>query len=192
MDYQDIRTLQLLEEIEQNHAPSQRYLADRLNVSLGLVNSFIKRLAKKGYFKVTTIPKNRVKYILTPKGVAEKTQLTYQYINYSYQFYKDARKRLSLIFMDLRNQGVTKILFFGISQFAEIAYISLDQTSIEITGVIETGSACGKFMGIEVSPPSMIKQMEFDRVLVTAEDCTEEILRILKAEKVPDRKIVKF
>jgi hypothetical protein len=149
-------------------------------------------LAKKGYFKVTTIPKNRVKYILTPKGVAEKTQLTYQYINYSYQFYKDARKRLSLIFMDLRNQGVTKILFFGISQFAEIAYISLDQTSIEITGVIEIGSACTRFMGIEVSPPSMIKQMEFDRVLVTAEDCTEEILRILKAEKVPDRKIVKF
>ena len=77
MDNQDIRTLKLLEEIENGHVPSQRDLAKTLNVSLGLVNSFIKRLAHKGYFKITTIPKNRVKYILTPKGAAEKARLTY-------------------------------------------------------------------------------------------------------------------
>ena len=61
MDTQDIRTLKILEEIEGNKTPSQRYLSDQLNISLGLVNSFIKRLAQKGYFKVTAIPRNRVK-----------------------------------------------------------------------------------------------------------------------------------
>ncbi|RLB29554.1 MAG: transcriptional regulator, partial [Deltaproteobacteria bacterium] len=64
MDPQDIRSLQILEEIENNYSPSQRDLARKLNISLGLVNSFMKRLAKKGYVKITTVPKNRVKYML--------------------------------------------------------------------------------------------------------------------------------
>ncbi len=96
MDNQDLRTLKILEEIEKDKDPSQRYLAGKLNISLGLVNSFIKRLAQKGLFKIKNIPKNRVKYILTPKGAAEKTRLTYQYIQYSFQFYKSARQKLHL------------------------------------------------------------------------------------------------
>jgi len=84
MDHKDIRTLKLLEEIEENHVQSQRELAKKLNISLGLVNSFIKRLAHKGFFKITTIPKNRVKYILTPEGAVEKTRLAYKYIQHSY------------------------------------------------------------------------------------------------------------
>jgi len=51
MDHKDIRTLKLLEEIEENHVQSQRELAKKLNISLGLVNSFIKRLAHKGFFQ---------------------------------------------------------------------------------------------------------------------------------------------
>ena len=74
MENQDIRTLKLLEEIDNDRTPTQRDLSKKLNISLGLVNLFIKRLGKKGYFKIKTIPKNRVKYILTPKGAAEKTE----------------------------------------------------------------------------------------------------------------------
>ncbi|MGB2929352.1 MAG: winged helix-turn-helix transcriptional regulator, partial [Desulfobacterales bacterium] len=72
MDNKDIRTLKFLEEIDNNHTPSQRDLSRKLDVSLGLVNSFIRRLVHKGYLKITTVPKNRVKYILTPKGATEK------------------------------------------------------------------------------------------------------------------------
>ena len=71
MNPQDIRTLQILEAIESNDAPSQRDLAESLNISLGLINSFVRRLTKKGYFKITHLPRNRVSYILTPKGIAE-------------------------------------------------------------------------------------------------------------------------
>ena len=101
MDNQDIRTLKILEEIDNDHSTTQRDLSKKLNISLGLVNSFVKRLAHKGYFKITTIPKNRVKYILTPKGVAEKARLTYQYIQYSFEFYKEAREKLRKLFEDL-------------------------------------------------------------------------------------------
>jgi len=57
METQDIRTLKILEEIESGSRLSQRYLAKQLDISLGLANSFLKRLAKKGYFKVKTVPK---------------------------------------------------------------------------------------------------------------------------------------
>ena len=57
MDHKDIRTLRILEEIAKGHAPSQRDLANELNISLGLVNSFIKRLTNEGYFKIVNIKK---------------------------------------------------------------------------------------------------------------------------------------
>jgi DNA-binding MarR family transcriptional regulator len=75
MDIKEIRTLKILQEFDAKDPPSQRYLSNKLNISLGLVNAFIKRLTQKGYFKLTTIPRNRVKYILTPKGVLEKSPM---------------------------------------------------------------------------------------------------------------------
>jgi len=77
MDPKDIRTLKILEQVDNGKTPSQRDLAGELNISLGLVNSFIKRLVKKGFVKIRTVPKKRLKYILTPHGAAEKSRLTY-------------------------------------------------------------------------------------------------------------------
>ena len=98
MDNEEIKTLQFLDELDRDGFSTQRTLAKKLDVSLGLVNSFIKRLVHKGYVKITTIPRNRIKYILTPMGAAEKTQLTYDYIQHSYKFYKNARSGLKSLF----------------------------------------------------------------------------------------------
>ena len=83
MDSKNLKTLQLLEAIAADKPTSQRELSDVLQISLGLVNSFIKRLVKKGYCKVTTVPKNRVKYMLTPAGAMGNTRLTDEYISSS-------------------------------------------------------------------------------------------------------------
>ena len=74
MDPKDLRTLKILEKVDNDSVPSQRDLARDLNISLGLVNSFIKRLVKKGYFKARHVPRNRIRYFLTPKGAAEKSR----------------------------------------------------------------------------------------------------------------------
>lgn len=192
MDNIDLRTLQLLEEIERNHAPSQRYLAEKLNVSLGLVNSFIRRLAKKGYFKISTIPKNRVKYILTPKGMAEKTKLTYEYIQYSYQIYKGARGKLTTIFEDLVEKGIRRVVIYGVSPFAEIAIISIRETPMDIVAVVDHGQNGEKFMGMPVLPPSALKKMSFDRILLTVENGIEETRELIAKEGIGDKRIVCF
>lgn len=167
MDRQDIRTLQLLEEIEKNEMPSQRHLAKQLNISLGLVNSFIKRLTQKGYFKITTIPKNRVRYILTPKGAAEKTRLTYKYIKYSYIFYKNAREKLRVLFKDFEDEGVRKIVFIGASDLTEIAYLSLLETSIVLVGIVDDAKNGKTLFNYQVKKSDEIEHMDFDKILIT-------------------------
>jgi len=190
MDPKEIRTLQLLEEIEKNHMPSQRQLARQLNISLGLVNSFVKRLAQKGYFKITHIPKNRVKYILTPKGAAEKTRLTYEYIKYSYTFYKDARRKLRMLLIGLEKQGVRSIVFYGVSDLAEIAYVSLQETEISLKAVIDDQKDGNKFLGYTVLDPIRINSISYDRILVTSIESPDKKLSNLRALKILPETIV--
>jgi len=190
MDYKDIRTLKLLEEIEENHVQSQRELAKKLDISLGLVNSFIKRLAHKGFFKITTIPKSRVKYILTPEGAVEKTRLTYNYIQHSYKFYKDARYKLRKLFQKLEAEGVRNIVFFGASDLAEIAYISLQETAIEIVAVFDVLKAGGEFLDYMITDPAMINSFSFDKILITSIDSQQNIIEDILKEGIPQSKIV--
>jgi DNA-binding MarR family transcriptional regulator len=177
MNPKDIRTLRILEEVESERSPSQRELARELNVSLGLVNSFIKRLAKKGYVKITTIPRNRIKYILTPKGAAEKTRLTYEYIQYSYQFYKDARQKLRNLFLTLESQGVARIVFYGASDLAEIAHVSLQESQIQLIAVVDDEKVGKKFLKYIVHDPEDLGTISFDKIILTSLNPKEAILQ---------------
>jgi DNA-binding MarR family transcriptional regulator len=112
MKQQEIKTLKLMESLERNPKQTQRDLAKDLDISLGLVNAFTKRLIKKGYFKIKTIPKNRIKYMLTPEGMYEKTRLTYQYILYSLDFYKETRVKIKSIYDRLFDQGKKRVFFY--------------------------------------------------------------------------------
>lgn len=173
LDPVDIRTLHLLEEIEKDRCPSQRQLARQLDISLGLVNSFIKRLAHKGYFKITHIPKNRAKYILTPKGMAEKSRLTYEYIKVSYGFFREVRKKLRRLLKELESQGVSRVVFLGATEVAEIAYISLHETTIQLTAVLDDHHVGKKFFNHTVQPAAELGSAVFDRILLTTSQFEE-------------------
>jgi len=190
MDNQDLRTLKILEEIEKDKAPSQRYLAGKLNISLGLVNSFLKRLAQKGFFKITSIPKNRVKYILTPKGAAEKTRLTYKYIQYSFQFYKTARHKLRVLFSSLSVNGNLRIVFYGSSDLAEIAYISLQETPIKLVGIVDDKKAGDIFMDFVISSPDRLKTISYDKILITGIEEPEEVLKGILEKGILRSKVI--
>ena len=190
MDPQDIRSLQLLEEIENNYGPSQRDLARKLNISLGLVNSFIKRLATKGYVKITTIPRNRVRYILTPKGFAEKSRLTYEFIQYSFHFYKKAVMELHELADEFRRRNVKKVVFFVASDLAEIASISLRGTNIELIGVVDEERAGQEFLGFRVKSIKDLRKAHYDRVIITRVDSRELGLQELLQNEIPREKII--
>jgi len=189
MDKQELRTLQILEEVDKDHIPSQRELAQKLNISLGLVNSFLKRLSNKGFFKLANIPKKRIKYILTPKGIAEKTRLTYEYIQFSYHFYKDARMRLQKLFQDFIKNNDQHIIFFGVGDLAEIAYLSLQETSIELVAIVDEEMAGNKFFNMVIEKPDTIALKTFDKLLITADNSSAAVLNQLKNNGIPRDKI---
>src|SRR3989442_16042897 len=113
MDLQGQRDLQLLSEVERDAGVTQRSLAKELGVALGLTNLYLKRLARKGYIKITTIPRHRIKYLLTPRGMAEKTRLTYLYMQYSLSYYRDMRQRLKVLLTGLASAGAKRIVIYG-------------------------------------------------------------------------------
>ena len=166
-------------------SPSQRDLAGDLNISLGLVNSFIKRLVKKGFVKITTIPKKRIKYIITPRGAAEKTRLTYLYIQHSFKFYKEARHRLRNLYDDLEKQGISRIAFYGAGDLAEIAYISLQETSIQLVAIIDDAKMGTRFMKFAVADPARLRDIAYDRILITAIDSRCAILQKIEQSGIP-------
>ncbi|MBW2078719.1 MAG: winged helix-turn-helix transcriptional regulator [Deltaproteobacteria bacterium] len=190
MDPQDIRFLQILEEIETNYSPSQRDLARKLNISLGLVNSFMKRLAKKGYVKITTVPKNRVKYMLTPKGFGEKSRLTYEFIQYSFRFYKKALSDLEDMLDEFERTGVKRVAFYGANDLAEIAFITLKATSIKLVGVGDDSRKGKTFLGYTIKSIAELRKLEFDKVIITAIESRKETYRKLLLRRIPEEKIV--
>lgn len=189
MDPQDIRSLQFLEEIDNKHSPSQRDMARKFNISLGLVNSFIKRLARKGYLKISTIPRKRVSYILTPKGFAEKSRLTFEFIQYSLHFYKEALRNLQNLLNELEERGVKKVVFYGANDLAEIALISLKATGIKLIGVVDDSIKGRKFLGFTIRSIAELSKLEFDMIIITTIESKENIFNKLLQKKIPGEKM---
>lgn len=174
MDSQDIRTLRLLEAFEEEEQTSQRELARRLDISLGLVNAFLKRLARKGYFKITNLPANRVSYLLTPQGMAEKSRLTCEYIQHSFNYYRQTRARLAAIFQRLAGLRAKTIAFWGAGELAEIAYVCLADTSLQLVAVVDPARVGESFLGRAVLGAEDLAALDYDYLLLTALRSPEE------------------
>lgn len=81
----DTREENILEVLDENSEISQREIAQKTNLSLGLVNTLLKSCMKKGLIKIEKLNYRKVKYILTPKGINEKAKKTIKYIKKSYR-----------------------------------------------------------------------------------------------------------
>ena len=189
MESKNLKTLQLLEAIAADKPTSQRELSDILQISLGLVNSFIKRLVKKGYCKVMTVPKNRVKYMLTPAGAMEKTRLTYEYISSSYHYFKTAKNRVEDLYSNLLSEGATRVVFYGAGELADIAFLSMTGSGVRLIDVVDPTRKGELFADLIVKSISRLQKVDYDAILVTLVDNHETVLSNIKGVGVPSDKI---
>lgn len=143
----DQRSLLLMHELEDGTPLSQREIAGRLGIALGLVNAYLKNLAHKGFIQIKAYPRNRYAYLLTPEGFAEKSRLAYQHVTQFHQLFRTARKDSFTIFSRLRNQGVTELAFCGVDEFTEIAYLSLCDAGLALSAVYDNEQAGVNFLG---------------------------------------------
>src|SRR3990170_4664058 len=98
----DEHQLRILEEIERNPETTQASLAAQLGVAVGSVNWYIKRLINKGYVKVTHLQRRKLKYFLTPSGLALKVRLTRSYMEVSLWVYRELREAAQAALADVR------------------------------------------------------------------------------------------
>jgi DNA-binding MarR family transcriptional regulator len=179
MDKEDLHILRLMGEIDRNSNHSQRELSRRLDISLGLVNTFLKRLVSKGYFKVKTMPRNRVKYFLTPEGLARKSRLTVEYLRYSVNFYQDIKHLLLRKYADMEEREVQSILFLGTGEVAELAYLYLRLTRIRLLGIIDEREKGKNFFEFKVEGLERLERKDWDMILLTRLDNAGQDIRAL-------------
>jgi DNA-binding MarR family transcriptional regulator len=159
--------LGLLDAVEQERAHSQRLLASELGIALGLVNAYLKRCIKKGLVKMRGAPARRYAYYLTPRGFAEKSRLTVEYLSHSFVFFRQAKTDCSGLFRSAKARGVKKVLLAGQSDLAEIAALCAIEHGIEIVGVVQGGAAKQKFIGLAVFAEFESVSARFDAILIT-------------------------
>lgn len=167
----------ILVEIEADYAVSQRRLSQRLGIALGLTNLLLRRIIAKGWVKVVHIQPNRVRYLVTPAGIAAKARLTREYLEGTLKFYADARERVRDRFIELsaaldREHRTKRIVFFGAGEIAEIGYISVQHTDLQLVAVVDDART-KPFFGLPVHPEqrltgNTIDGCAFDRLIVMA------------------------
>lgn len=191
MDLQGQRNLLLLSELDRDGGATQRSLATKLGVALGLTNLYLKRLARKGHIKITTIPRNRIRYLLTPQGFTEKSRLTHLYMQYSLSYYRDMRARLKEMMSMFDGSHGLRVVIYGTTELAELAYLSLREMKLDCVGFID-GSSRESFLSCPVSSPDGIVAWQFDRVLIADLDhaaaCEEQLVQL----GVPREKVLRL
>ncbi|MBI4343008.1 MAG: winged helix-turn-helix transcriptional regulator [Candidatus Omnitrophica bacterium] len=164
------RELKVLEELSHNADHTQRHLAKQLGVALGLTNLMIKRLVRKGYVKIVNLQRNRIRYLVTPQGIAEKTRLTYEYLEYSLYLYRRVREVLQQRMREVGERGGKDIVLFGVGELAEVAYLTIRGQGLNLVGVVDDRVAGTTFLGLAVSPSEALPALQFDAVIVSSLD----------------------
>lgn len=194
MERQLERDLEILTAVGEGGATSQRALAARMGVALGLVNLYLKRLAHKGYIKVTEFPekpyaRKRLKYLLTPKGIAEKTRLTYAYMDRSLAQYRLARQTLRETLADLHRQGKKRVALYGTGEAAELAYLTLREFGLEPVGVFADGGSA-TFLGAAARDRRELLDEDLDAIVIATFDKPHVHTPALVALGLPAEKLV--
>jgi DNA-binding MarR family transcriptional regulator len=191
MDLESYRALNVLEELAADPSLTQRRLAKKLRVALGLTNLMIRRLIAKGEVQVVSLSRNRIRYLLTPKGLAEKSRLTYEYLEYSLFLYRRVREVLKEHLSRAARSGGVRVVVFGTGEIAEIAYLTIQELGLELAGVIDDASGGRTFFGRRVRRLDELASLAFDcGVVTTLEDGFRMLRQRLQELGVPEDRIL--
>jgi len=123
----------LLEAIEENPDTTQAGLAAQLGVAVGSINWYLKRLVRKGYVKVTHLQRRKLKYFVTPQGLAVKARLTSQYMETSLRVYRELRRAAYDTLTRIRAAGHDTVILEGDGEAIEIFRLTCLEQGVRTT-----------------------------------------------------------
>ena len=190
MEREALRDLEILAELGRSDHITQRHLSARLGIALGLTNLYLKRLARKGYIKITSIPPRRVRYLLTPKGLAQKTRLTYQYMDYSRQLYRETRMVLRQKLLPLVQRGQRQVSLYGAEEAAELVFLTLRDLGLEVQTVFTDDGDGMPFLGLPVRPLGELTPSTATLLIVASFTPAHDVVARLRARGLSAAQIV--
>jgi DNA-binding MarR family transcriptional regulator len=153
------RELTLLEEIEHDPDVTQASLAIQLGVAVGTVNLLIKRLISKGYVKVKRAQRRKLRYIITPEGLAFRANLAVHYIETSLHLYRKTRLHVRDLLNQAHQAGYSQVTIVGDGDIADICRLTCLEQGMR---VLEADQAAedGKTPALEVQGMKVFLHIE--------------------------------
>ena len=160
--------LKILEHVADRPELPRRVAAQKLGVSVKLAHKLLRGLVERGLLHVRKENARLWRYFLTAQGVAEKARLTREFIEFSFEFYREARRRSAQVCRDLAEGGWRRVSFLGLGELAEITYLGVEEWGLELVEVFDADEAGRMFFGCRVKPADRVTDAEAQRVIVTA------------------------
>jgi DNA-binding MarR family transcriptional regulator len=188
---------EILEQVATRKALSQRSLARDAGIALGLANLLIRRMVRQGWVRMVRVRPNRVAYRITPAGLAERERRSRAHLAGTVAQYVHARDRIAQRFAELSSAWPApgtgapgkRIVFCGAGEVAEIGYVCLQRTDLQLVGVVGDGGG-REFFGLSVQPyealqPDVLADVPFGIVVVMSFGDRRRIRQRLSATGVP-------
>jgi DNA-binding MarR family transcriptional regulator len=173
---EELRDLRLLEELERNPIISQRELSHKFGIALGVTNACLKRMARKGWVRIRGFDHRRIGYYLTPKGLVEKSRLTFHLVSGIVQHYSELKKVIGQRLLEMEQRGMKRVVFYGVSDEMEVAYITLQGVNLKLVGIVEDDEKFQSqfIFGYEIEPVSRVKELKSECILITSLEESEK------------------
>ena len=136
MTPEELRTLTLFNTVESSPEINQRQLAQELDVSLGLTNTYFQRVLKKGWVRAQQVKPRRWLYFLTPQGALEKSRLSLSYMHRTLNSFRELKRKGDEHLRILSNKGVSGIHLCGENDLTEVLSFCFSGVEIELLSVI--------------------------------------------------------
>lgn len=186
---QGLRDLRTLEAIEECATISQRDLASRLGVAVGVANACLSRMAATGLIKVKRINSRNLTYHLTPAGFSAKARLSLAYARTTVDFYRSARQAVGDELSALEGRGIARIALIGANELAEIVGIVCAHQELTICAIADDRMEVlgTSFMGWRVCGVDELARTDCQAVIVTYMDDVEYWME--RAETVTEGRV---
>jgi len=129
---EELRELTLLEKIENDPDVNQSVLATQLGVAVGTVNWHLKRLIAKGYVKAMRAERKKLRYIITPEGIALRARLAVDYVERSFSIYRKTRQRVKDHLTKVQSAGFNSVRILGKGDVVDICRLTCIERGVAV------------------------------------------------------------
>lgn len=179
---EELTNYHILTTLHKDNNVSQRILSSQIGVNVASVNFALKRLITKGLVKMIGVNPRRIKYIVTPKGLKEKSELAYKFFDRNFHFYKDVRNDIEDRIQEVSNGKNKSVAICGINKLSEITVLAIQNMELKLVGIFDgkDGKHSAKFLGYEVYELKDLKDKQPHIVLLTDKANIDAAINISK------------